>query len=283
MTKAHANTLLVDENIVNTLDMTMVKGRGFSIERGTDSTMAFVMNEAAAAKFGIDELQNVKLSMVGVGSSSSKEGRLIGIVKDFHLQSLHDKIQPLLLTVSPRSYFIDNVLIQVSKSDVPSAIASVEANFNEFAPDRPCEYFFLNDAFDRLYQREYLLSTLFQYFSIIAIIIACLGLLGITAFTATQRLNEIGIRKVLGSSVAGIVNLLTSGFLKLVLMAVVIAIPIGWWAMDKWLEGFAYKTNIGWWVFAFAGISTMAIALLTVGWQSFKAATTNPIEVLQRE
>ncbi|BFP41292.1 ABC transporter permease [Flavobacteriaceae bacterium GF1] len=283
VTKAHANTLLVDENIVNTLDMTMVKGRGFSIERGTDSTMAFVMNEAAAAKFGIDDLQNVKLSMVGVGSSGSKEGRLIGIVKDFHMQSLHDKIQPLLLTVSPRSYFIDNVLIQVSQSDVPSAIASVEANFKEFAPDRPFEYFFLNDAFDRLYQREYLLSTLFQYFSIIAIIIACLGLLGITAFTATQRLHEIGIRKVLGSSVTGIVNLLTSGFLKLVLVAVVIAIPIGWWAMDKWLEGFAYKTNIGWWVFVFAGISTMAIALLTVGWQSFRAATTNPIEVLQRE
>ncbi|UJH69161.1 ABC transporter permease [Allomuricauda sp. SCSIO 65647] len=283
VTKANLSTLLVDENIINTLDMAIVNGRGFSNEHGTDSTMAFIMNEAAASKFGIKNLQNVKLSMTGISSSSAKEGRLIGIVKDFHLQSLHDKIQPLILTVAPRSYYIDNILIQLSGSDVASTINSIEAQLKEFVPGRPFEFFFLDDAFERLYQRESLLSTLFQYFSIIAIIIACLGLLGITAFTTAQRLNEIGIRKVLGSSVAGIVNLLTSGFIKLVLVAIAIAIPLGWWAMDRWLEGFAYKTTIGWWVFALAGISTLAIAMLTVGWQSFKAATTNPVEVLCRE
>ncbi|WP_422082863.1 ABC transporter permease [Ulvibacterium sp.] len=283
VTKANANTLLVEESIMNTLDMTLVKGRGFSKEYGTDSTMAYVMNEAAALKFGIEDLENVKLAMKGISSSTTKEGRLIGIVKNFHIQSLHDKIQPLILTVSPESYFLDNILIQLSGADISSTISEVEAQLKAYAPGRPFEYFFLDEAFEQLYEREVLISALFQYFSIIAIVIACLGLLGITAFTATQRLNEIGIRKVLGSSVVGIVNLLTSGFIKLVLIAIVIAIPIGWWMMTKWLEGFAYKTTISWWVFVLAGSTALTIAFITVGWQSLKAATTNPVEVLRNE
>ncbi len=281
--RSNANTLMVDESIIPTLDMTVVKGRGFSTEHGTDSTMAFVMNETAAAKFGIEDIENVEITMLGISSSGQKKGNLIGVVKDFHIQSLHEEIQPLILTISPETYFTDNILVQLSGTNITETLVQIEKEIKAFAPNRPFEFFFLDEAFERLYLRESLIGSLFKYFSTIAILIACLGLLAITTLTTAQRLKEIGIRKVLGSSTQGIVRLLTSGFLKLVLVAIAIATPIGWWMMNKWLEDFAYKTTIHWWVFASAGSTALLIAMITVGWQSFKAASTNPVEVLRSE
>lgn len=281
--RSNANTLVVDESIIPTLDMTVLKGRGFSTEHGTDSTMAFVMNETAAAKFGIEDVENVEITMTGISSSGQKAGNLIGVVKDFHMQSLHDKIQPLILTISPESYFMDNILVQLSGDNIATTIEQIEGEIKAFAPNRPFEFFFLDDAFDTLYLRESLVGSLFTYFSFIAILIACLGLLGITTFTTAQRLKEIGIRKVLGSSTQGIIRLLTYGFLRLVLVSIAIATPIGWWIMSKWLEDFAYKTTIHWWVFASAGSTALIIAIITVSWQSFKAASANPVEVLRSE
>ncbi|WP_435625323.1 ABC transporter permease [Flagellimonas sp.] len=282
-TKANSKALLVDNNIIPALGMSVIEGRGFSSTHGTDSTMAFIMNETAARKFDVQNLQDVKLTMQSITSSEPKEGNLIGIVKDFHLQSLHEEIEPLILTISPRSYFIDNIIIQMLGSDIPQVIQQVEAELKAFTPDRPFEYFFLDQAFEKLYKKELLIGSLFNYFSIIAIIIACLGLLGMVAFATSQRLKEIGIRKVLGSSVMGIVNLLTFSFIKLILLAIGIAVPLGWYFMNKWLEGFAYKVTIDWWVYAFSAILTLFIALFAVGWQSFKAATTNPVEVIRNE
>ncbi|MEM1259005.1 MAG: ABC transporter permease [Bacteroidota bacterium] len=281
--KANTKALLVDSNIIPALGMTIIEGRGFSATHGTDSTMAFIMNETAAEKFGVQNLQDVKLTMQSITSSEPKEGNLIGIVKDFHLQSLHEKIEPLILTISPKSYFIDNIIIQLSSNDIPLVIKEVEAQLKVFTPNRPFDYFFLDGAFETLYKRELLIGSLFNYFSIIAIVIACLGLLGMVAFTTSQRLKEIGIRKVLGSSIMDIVNLLTMSFIKLILVAIAIAVPLGWFLMNKWLEGFAYKITIGWWVYALSGFVTLFIALLAVGWQSFKAATTNPVEVIRNE
>ncbi|MEM8507385.1 MAG: ABC transporter permease [Bacteroidota bacterium] len=283
VTKANTKALLVDSNIIPALGMTMIEGRGFSATHGTDSTMAFIMNETAAEKFGVENLQDVKLTMQSITSSEPKQGNLIGIVKDFHLQSLHEEIEPLILTISPKSYFIDNIIIQLSSTDIPLVIEEVEAQLKVFTPNRPFDYFFLDSAFEALYKRELLIGSLFNYFSIIAIVIACLGLLGIVAFTTSQRLKEIGIRKVLGSSVADIVNLLTMSFIKLILVAIAVAIPLGWYFMNSWLEGFAYKITIGWWVYALSGFVTLFIALFAVGWQSFKAATTNPVEVIRNE
>ena len=282
-TKANTNALLVDNNIVSALGMTIVDGRGFSSTHGTDSTMAFIMNQTAAKKFGVENLQDIKLTMQSITSSEPKEGNLIGIVKDFHLQSLHEEIEPLILTISPRSYFIDNIIIRLSSGDIAQVINTVEEELKLFAPDRPFDYYFLDNAFDKLYKREMLMGSLFNYFSVIAIVIACLGLLGMVAFTTSQRLKEIGIRKVLGSSVMDIVNLLTFSFIRLILIAIVIAVPLGWFFMNRWLEAFAYKVTIGWWVYAFSGFVTLFIALFAVGWQSFKAASANPVEVIRNE
>ncbi len=282
-TKANTKALLVDNNIIPALGMTIVEGRGFSATHGTDSTMAFVMNETAARKFDVQNLQDVKLTMQSITSSEPKQGNLIGIVKDFHLQSLHEEIEPLILTISPKSYFIDNIIIQLSSKDIPLVIEEVEAQLKAFAPNRPFDYFFLDSAFEKLYKRELLIGSLFNYFSIIAIVIACLGLLGMVAFATSQRLKEIGIRKVLGSSVLDIVSLLTMSFIKLILIAIAVAVPLGWYFMNRWLEDFAYKVTIGWWVYAFSGFVTLFIALFAVGWQSYKAATTNPVEVIRNE
>jgi putative ABC transport system permease protein len=281
--RSNAPTLLVAEDFVETMGMTMIKGRDFSKDFRTDSSSAFIINESAAAKFGITNPEGVKLLMQSVAAGKPKEGELIGIVKDFHLQSLHEAVQPLILTVSPQSYYIDNIVLKVSANDVPSTLKNIELTLKEISPSRPFEYFFLDGEFDNLYQRETRLSTLFNYFSIMAIIIACLGLLGIAAFGAAQRVKEIGIRKVLGASTKGIVFLLTKDFITLVLVAVVIASPVAWYLMNQWLADFAYRIDMQWWMFVAAGVMAVAIAFLTIGFQSIKAALANPVKSLKSE
>jgi putative ABC transport system permease protein len=281
--KANAQTLLVEENIISTLSMEMIKGRGFSKDYLSDSEMAFIMNETAATEYGISDPKGVKIVMQNISSHEAKEGNLIGIVKDFHLQSLHEKVAPLILTISPESYFTDNIVVKLTGTNISESIASIESQLKEIAPNRPFEFFFLNDAFDKLYQKEKRVSSLFQYFSILAIIIACLGLLGIVAFATAQRLKEIGIRKVLGASVIGIVELLTTSFLKLVLTAIVISVPLAWLLMSKWLEDFAYRITMHWWIFLVAGTTAMLIAILTICYQAIKAAIANPVKSLRTE
>lgn len=281
--RANAPTLLVTEDFTETMGMTIVKGRGFSRDFRTDSSSAFIINETAAVQFGITEPQGVKILMEHVSAGTPKEGELIGIVKDFHLQSLHEPVQPLILTVSPQSYYIDNIVIRLSASDIPGTLNLIRSELKDISPARPFEYFFLDNAFDKFYEKESRISSLFNYFSLIAIIIASLGLLGIVAFGAAQRLKEIGIRKVLGASAPGIVMLLLKDFLKLVLMAVVIASPLTWLAMNKWLQDFAYRINISWWIFFAAGALALTIAVLTVSFQAIRAAVANPVKSLRTE
>jgi putative ABC transport system permease protein len=281
--ESNAYTLLVDHDFIGTMGMKMTTGRAFSKGHGKDAAEAFIINETAAKKFGISSVENVKVIMKDVDSGKPKEGELIGIVKDFHLQSLHQPVEPLILTISPEPYYIDNMVLQLSSGNMAVTLKNIESEIKKVAPGRPFEYFFLDEAFDQLYKKELRLGLLFNYFSILAIIISCLGLFGISAFSGMQRAKEIGIRKVLGASVQGLVTLLSRDFLRLVIIASVIAFPVAWWAMNNWLKDFAYRITIGWWVFAVAGIMALLIAFATVSFQAIKAAMVNPVKNLRTE
>ncbi|MEM1001098.1 MAG: FtsX-like permease family protein, partial [Bacteroidota bacterium] len=280
--KANAYTLLVDEDFVQTMGMNMVFGRSFSREFGTDST-AFIMNETAARLYEIDDQEAVTIEMAQIGSRQPKKGQLIGIVEDFHLQSLHNKVEPLIITLAPESYFTDNIIVKFSSLDVTNTLNSIASDLQKIAPDRPFEYFFLDEAFAQLYQKETRISFLFNYFSILAIVIACLGLLGMVAFATSQRIKEIGIRKVLGATVSSIVKLITMSFIKLVIIAVLIAVPVAYLFMSNWLESFSYRTTLSWWMFLAAGCIALIIALIAIGYQSLRSAIANPVNALRSE
>ncbi len=281
--ESNAYTLLVEEDFISTLDMKMAQGRAFSKDYGKDATTAFIINQAAAKKFGISSTTGVKFNMQDVASGKPKEGELIGIVKDFHLQSLHHTVEPLILTVAPETYYLDNIVLKVSPSAMAATLKNIEASVKTVAVDKPFDYFFLDDAFEKLYRKEMRTGTVFNYFSVLAIVISCLGLFGISTFTSVQRAKEIGIRKVLGANVGSVVSLLSRDFLKLVVIASLLAFPIAWWMMNNWLHDFAYRINIGWWVFAIAGSLALLIAFLSVSYQTVKAATANPVKNLRTE
>ncbi|HYF29865.1 MAG TPA: ABC transporter permease [Chitinophagaceae bacterium] len=280
---SNAFTLLVDEDFIRAMQMKIVDGRAFSKDFSTDKN-AFIINESAAKNFGITSVAGVKLTMQSVAAGKPKEGNLIGIVKDFHFQSLHHPVEPLILTIAPQSYYLDNMIVRVSSSgDISSTLKQIESAFKKVVPDRPFDYFFLQEAFDKLYRKEMRLGNIFNYFSILAILISCLGLFGISSSANMRRVKEIGIRKVLGASSANITAMLSQKFLKLVLIAAVIAIPFAWWMMDKWLQNFAYKINISWWVFGFATLIALVIALVTISFQTIKASMANPVSTLRSE
>ncbi len=283
LSESNAYTLLVEEDFISTMGMKMAQGRAFSKNYGKDATNAFIINEAAAKKFGINSTTGIKFTMQSVASGKPKEGELIGIVKDFHLQSLHHTVEPLILTVAPETYYLDNIVLKISPASMAATLKNIEASIKTVAVDKPFDYFFLDDAFEKLYRKEMRTGAVFNYFSVLAIIISCLGLIGISTFTSLQRAKEIGIRKVLGANVGSVVSLLSRDFLKLVAIASLLAFPVAWWMMNNWLHDFAYRISIGWWVFAIAGSLAILIAFLSVSYQTVKAATANPVKALHSE
>jgi len=217
----------------------------------------------------------------GLVEFDTKKIQIAGVINDFHLRSLHNKIEPLVLVLAKKQ--AGNLLIRVSAQNLSAALTYVRKVFEEVNPNQPFKYTFLEQTFADQYQSDERKGGLFLAFSGIAILISCLGLFGLATFTAEQRTKEIGVRKVLGASVASIVTLLSKDFLKLVLIAIIIASPIAWYAMNRWLQDFAYKIDIEWWVFALAGLLAVGIALLTVSFQSVKAALMNPVKSLRSE
>jgi putative ABC transport system permease protein len=266
--------LMVDADFLDVYEIELVEGRAFA-PNSSDRFGAYLINEAARRAMGWRSITGKKFSLW------DREAEVIGVVKDFHFKSLHEKIEPLALHIRPEWYSYASV--KVSTADIVATLSFLEDCWQKFAPNRPFEYSFLDESFDELYRAEERLRIILRYFALLAIFIACLGIYGLTAFTIEQRTREIGIRKVLGATVTNITALLSKDFVKLVLLANLIAWPIAWYAMNKWLQNFAYRTEIGWLVFALAGGMALLIALLTVSAQAIKAALANPVEALRYE
>ncbi|WP_234736861.1 ABC transporter permease [Tellurirhabdus bombi] len=266
----------VDEDYLATLGIQLKAGRFLSKEFLSD-TAAAIINETAVRELGLGKTSPIGKKIV---RSGQREFTIVGVVKDFHYTSTRQKIAPLVMLSMRNS---GAILVKVKATDVAELVASFKQQWAAFNPPAPFTYTFLDDRFESLYESEQKTSQLFTIFAVISIVIACLGLFGLAAFTAESRTKEIGVRKVLGASVPNIILLLSGDFLKLVLIAIVIASPLAWFAMNRWLEDFAYRVEISWWVFALAGVLAVVIAFVTVSFQSVKAALTNPVKSLKAE
>ena len=263
----------IDENYIPTMGMDLVAGRNFSKEFGTDSTN-IIINETAAKVLGLGEEPIGKVVTTGGGAKT-----VVGVIKDFHFKSLHQTIDPLFMMYAPYG----GLIIKAKSADMSGLIADTNALWNSFNTDETFGYTLLDESYRQTYATEQKMGNLLNIFALLTILVACLGLFGLVTFTAEQRFKEIGIRKVLGSSVIEIVSMLSKDFLKLVFISFFIAFPIGYYLMNKWLEGFAYRIEIQWWLFALAALVTLLIAFGTIGWKSFRAATMNPINALRDE
>jgi ABC-type antimicrobial peptide transport system permease subunit len=273
--------VIVDHDFIQTFDMAIAHGRDFAKDYPSDSSEAYILNEAAVKGTGLD-------SPVGKRFAASihegmREGTIIGVVKDFHFQPLHDSIEPLVMFIMPGNFNYLCIRVQPEVSGFSGIIRHIESVWKKFAPNFPFQYSFLDASFDRLYRSEQKTGRIFGYFTFLAIFISCLGLFGLAAQISEQRTKEIGIRKVMGASVTRIILLLTKDFMKWVLVANVIAWPTAYLAMKKWLQNYAYRTSLGIDIFIIATAMAFFIAFLTVSFQAVKAAAADPVESLRYE
>jgi putative ABC transport system permease protein len=263
----------VDYNFLDLYEMEIVDGRKFSREYATDEKEAVLFNETALRMTGWEDPIGKRFD----------DGTAVGIVKDFHFEPLREPIKPIffrVITDSDTSFFIS---VKIKSEDIPAALAYIDKTWKKFSPDYPFSYTFVDSAVANLYRSEQRIGRAFGYFSLIAIFVACLGLFGLTYFTVEQRTKEIGIRKIMGASVPEIMMMLSFDFAKLVILANIIAWPAAYYFANRWLEGFAYRTALGPWIFLLTGIVTLIITLMTIGIQSVKAATANPADSLRYE
>lgn len=275
---ANLDLYFVDFDYIPQFGLKMAAGRAFSKEFGTDTTQAMVMNEAAVKLLGYAKPEDA----VGRRFRQwGREGKIIGVIKDFHFRSLQETIKPLTMRIEPGG--TELVSVKIEGDRLKETVAAVEEKWKEIVPGRPFNYYFMDEFFDRQYRSEERFEKLFFNFAILAIFISCLGLLGLASYSTMQRTKEIGVRKVMGASIASIVGLLSMDFLKLVLIAFVVASPVAYFGMNRWLENFAYRTDIYWWVFVIAALLSTTIAFITVSFQSIRAAVMNPVKSLRSE
>ncbi len=277
--KKEDNTLsfiAADCDFLTTYGINVREGRNFSESFPADETYGYIVNEAALEKLGWQ-------SPIGkrMGTMFKPEGSVIGLVRDFYFKSLHQKIEPLAVFVDPAAFRY--LSIRMKSDDLSATFGFIAETWKAFSLHRPFQYFFLDEYFDKLYRAEQRMRNIFGAFSGLAILIACLGLFGLAAFSTETRAKEIGVRRVLGASVSGIVAILSKDLIKLVLLANVIAWPVAYYVMQGWLENFAYRISMSWWVFAIAGGLALLIAFLTVCTHAIKAALANPVEALRYE
>jgi putative ABC transport system permease protein len=276
--------LYVDEYYVPTLGMQMVTGRSFNPQSFPTDSMGVVINEAAVQLMGFKEPLDQKLYRPNGVDSSGKftvaAYHVIGVVKDFNYSSIHNKVLPLIMNLADNR---GSLAVRLKSGNIPATVKQIEAKWQSMAEGVPFSYTFMDADFNKLYQAEQQTGQVFVTFAVFAILIASLGLFGLVTYAAEQRTKEIGIRKVLGANVGGIVALLSRDFVILVAIAAVIAFPAAWFGMNFWLQGFAYRVGISWWIFAVAGLSAVAIALITVSLQTIRAALANPIRSLRSE
>jgi putative ABC transport system permease protein len=270
------NVMRVDHDFVKILGMEILQGRDFSQEITSDAAHALLVNETLVKEF--DWQEPVGYAFTDFDSSAT----VIGVIKDFNYASLHQKIKPLVLHLDAK-WAIKYIFVRIAPGDFAGTLALLRNAWREIAPSRPFDYYFLDEDFDQQYRAEERWTQIVLYATAFAIVIACVGLFGLSALTVAKRTKEIGVRKVLGASVAGIVGLLSREFVKLILVANLIAWPLAYIAMNSWLQDFAYRVDVGWWVFVLAGGLVLLIALLTVSYQAAKAALANPVEALRYE
>lgn len=271
-------TMFVDEHYIPTLGMQMARGRNFSKDYPTDSA-GIILNESAAQLLGMKDPLNEKLYRPG-DKMQPIPLHIVGVVKDFNFNSMHEKVGPLIMQMADNR---GKMAVRLRPGTATAMVQQIAAKWQTMAHGVPFGYTFMDNDFNNLYHAEAQTGQLFITFAIFAILIACLGLFGLVTYAAEQRMKEIGIRKVLGARIGGIVALLSRDFTKLVLIAALIAFPLAWWAMNQWLQSFAYRISIPWWVFVVAGLAALLIALVTVSFQTIRAAVANPVESLRRE
>jgi putative ABC transport system permease protein len=278
----------VDPDFVNVMDLKLVAGRNFDKDNPADIGSSMLVNEALVKEYGWE-------NPIGKRLPGRYEQQVVGVIRDFHFESLHNKIQPLALVMRPDSMFRRSsdvgfavaaqprITVRLKGGNVQDQIASLKRSWMAIAGNQDFEYRFLDESLNALYQKEIHFGTVVNYASVLSIFIACMGLFGLATLVVTRRTKEIGIRKVLGADVKSLVTLLSKDFAILVLVASVIAFPIAWWALNSWLQDFAYRINIAWWVFAVAAVVALFVALLTVSFQAIKAALANPVKSLRTE
>jgi putative ABC transport system permease protein len=273
------NMLIVDQNFFDTYGIAFKQGKAFSEQvaiRSWNNERQVVINERAAEALGFDAAEDV----VGKKIKWGEEFEVMGVVKDYHHLSFRTAIEPIIYLPSV-SY--GNFTVKLKAENMQSKIATIEKLYRELFPGNPFDYFFADEAYDKQYEQEKALGSLFIVASLVAVFIACLGLFGLAAFSAQQRVKEIGVRKVLGASVTDITKLLSTDFVKLVVIAIIIGSPIAWWVMHSWLEAFPYRTNIDWWVFLLAAATAVLIAVGTVSFHAIRAGRSNPVDALRSE
>ena len=269
--------LPVDPDFIKTMGLQLIKGRNFSWDIASDRYQTLIINETAVKKFGLDSNNIIGTEVY----MYDRVAKVIGVIKDFYFQSFHHKLDPFMLYYHPGA--IGTANIKINGNNIPETIKYISEVWNEFSPDIPFEYHFLDKKYEELYRQDMQFGEIINSFLIIAIIIACMGLFGLVSFTIFQRTKEIGIRRVNGAKVIEILAILNKDFIIWVAIAFIIATPFAGYAMLKWLENFAYKINLSWWIFILAGVLALIIALLTVSWQSWQAARKNPVEALRYE
>ncbi len=269
----------VDERYLPTFQIQLKSGRNFSAQYPTDST-AVIINETAAKLYGGADPVNKKLYMLADLKGKLVAYTVIGVIKDFNFNSLHDQVAPLVLNLQQDN---GGMAVRIGTRDIPGLLDEIKAQWKSMASSQPFSYTFLDEEFNKQYSVDQRRGKIFLVFSILAILIACLGLFGLVTFAAEQRIREIGIRKVLGAPITDIFTLLSKDLIKLLLLSICIASPIAWWAMNKWLQDFAYRISIGWWMFVAVGAICLLIALVTISFQVIKAAVANPVKSLRAE
>ncbi|MBA4058071.1 MAG: transporter permease, partial [Marivirga sp.] len=264
----------VNYGVIELLGIKMKEGRTFLKDFATDDTK-IIFNEAAIAFMGMKDPIGKKVKLW------DKEVEIIGVAQNFNFDSFHEQVKPLFFFLNPRNS--SNIMVKIEKGKEQETIARIEKFYNIFNAGFPFEYRFLDQDYQNLYAAERRVATLSKYFAGLAVLISCLGLFGLAAFTAERRMKEIGIRKILGSSIWGIVSLLSAEFTKMVGVAIVVAIPVSWFMASSWLDSFVFRIDLQWWMFAGAAVAALVIAWLTVGLQTFNAARINPTKCLRSE